>query len=114
MAFDHESITLSGPQRLRAKLSYTNLGFALAPRRFTVSELQEVYQAALGHEVSGTNLKRILLRRQQIELTGEITAPGRTGGRPALRYQFRVRQLEVTDQFAVLRPPDRTIDATYA
>lgn len=114
MAFDHESITLSGRQRLRAKLSYTNLGFALAPRRFTVSELQEVYQAALGHEVSGTNLKRILLRREQIELTGEMTSPGRTGGRPALRYQFRVRQLEVTDQFAVLRPPERAVDATYA
>jgi len=114
MAFDHESITLSGRQRLRAKLSYTNLGFALAPRRFTVSELQEVYQAALGHEVSGTNLKRILLRREQIEVTGERTAPGRAGGRPALRYQFRIRQLEVTDQFAVLRPPERTIDAAYA
>lgn len=108
LAFDHRSIALSGQQRLRAKLSYTNLGFALAPRAFTVTELQTVYEAALGHEVSGTNLKRILLRRQQIEETGEVAPAGRAGGRPALRYRFRVDQLEVTDQFAVLRPPGKT------
>ena len=66
MAFDHASITGSGVRRLRAKLSYTNLGFALAPAVFTASELQSVYRAALGHDVSATNLKRILLRRRQI------------------------------------------------
>lgn len=106
MAFDHASITASGVRRLRAKLCYTNLGFALAPQVFTASELQAVYQAALGHEVSPTNLKRILLRRQQIVDTGTLCAPGRSGGRPAAQYRFRARQIEVTDQFAVLRPPD--------
>ena len=32
-AFDHEAIVLAGRERLRAKLSYTNIGFALAPER---------------------------------------------------------------------------------
>lgn len=82
MAFDHASIALAGVHRLRAKLSYTNIGFALAPSVFTASELQSVYQAALGHEVSATNLKRILLRRRQIEETGDVAPPGRAGGRP--------------------------------
>ena len=106
MAFDHASITHSGVRRLRAKLSYTNLGFALAPAVFTASELQHIYQAALGHEVSTTNLRRILLRRQQIEETGTMSAPGRSGGRPAAEYRFGERRIQVTDQFAVLRPPD--------
>jgi hypothetical protein len=106
MAFDHASIALAGVQRLRAKLSYTNIGFALAPAVFTASELQSVYQAALGHEVSATNLRRILLRRQQIEETGDVAAPGRAGGRPAALYRFGDRRIQVTDQFAVLRPPD--------
>ena len=64
-----------------------------------------LYVAALGHEVSATNLQRVLLRRGVLEPTGERREPGRTGGRPAACYRFRSRRLEITDQFAVLRPP---------
>ena len=106
-AFDHGSIVASGVERLRAKLGYTNLGFALAPPAFTVSELRVIYRAALGHDVSATNLQRVLLRRHLLEPTGEYVAPGRTGGRPAAVFRFRVGRLEVTDQFAVLGPPRR-------
>lgn len=105
LAFDHREITLAGRERLRAKLSYTNIGFALAPREFTISELRDLYAAALGHDVSATNLLRILLRRGVIESTGERRASGRGGGRPAAVFRFRSRRLEVTDEFAVLRPP---------
>ena len=104
-AFDHGSIALAGRERLRAKLSYTNIGFALAPPAFTVSELRTLYRAALGHDVSATNLQRILVRRRLLEPTGELRPPGRAGGRPATVFRFRRRELEVTDQFAVLRPP---------
>ncbi len=106
-AFDHRAIALAGRERLRAKLSYTNIGFALAPPEFTVSELRALYRAALGHEVSATNLQRILVRRRLLEPTGEFREPGRAGGRPAALFRFPTRRLEVTDQFAVLRPPAR-------
>jgi ADP-ribose pyrophosphatase YjhB (NUDIX family) len=105
MAFDHGPITLAGRERLRAKLSYTNLGFALAPQTFTISELRDLYAAALGHDVSATNLKRVLLRRSVLEPTGERRSSGPAGGRPAELYRFRSRRLAITDQFAVLRPP---------
>jgi ADP-ribose pyrophosphatase YjhB (NUDIX family) len=105
LAFDHESIVLAGRERLRAKLSYTNLGFALAPAEFTISELRDLYAAALGHDVSATNLQRVLLRRGVLEGTGRLRAPGPTGGRPGALFRFRRRTLEITDQFAVLRPP---------
>jgi len=105
LAFDHRAITLAGRDRLRAKLSYTNIGFALAPPVFTLSQLREIYVAALGHEVSTTNLQRVLLRRGVLEPTGERRESGRAGGRPAALYRFRARRLEITDQFAVLRPP---------
>jgi 8-oxo-dGTP diphosphatase len=97
LAFDHREIVLAGRERLRAKLSYTNVAFALAPPEFSISELRELYVAALGHEVSATNLQRVLLRRGVLEPTGERREPGRTGGRPAALYRFR--------SFAVLRPP---------
>jgi len=105
MAFDHGAIALAGRDRLRAKLSYTNLGFALAPSTFTISELRHLYMAALGHDVSPTNLKRVLLRRGVLERTGTQRSPGPAGGRPAELYRFRSKRLEITDQFAVLRPP---------
>ena len=107
LAFDHRAITLAGRDRLRAKLSYTNLGFALAPKTFTISELRDLYSTALGHEVSATNLQRVLLRRGVLGPTGRYRPPGPAGGRPAALYRFRSRNLEITDQFAVLRPPAR-------
>jgi ADP-ribose pyrophosphatase YjhB (NUDIX family) len=105
LAFDHLSVVLAGRERLRAKLSYTNIGFALAPPAFTIAELRRLFRAALGHDVSATNLQRVLVRRRLLEPTGELRPPGRAGGRPAAVYRFRRRNLEVTDQFAVLRPP---------
>jgi ADP-ribose pyrophosphatase YjhB (NUDIX family) len=105
LAFDHEPIVLTGRDRLRAKLSYTNIGFALAPATFTISELRDHYRAALGHDVSATNLQRVLVRRHLLVATGERREAGRAGGRPASVYRFAARALEITDQFAVLRPP---------
>ncbi|WP_285731685.1 NUDIX domain-containing protein [Nocardiopsis sp. ATB16-24] len=105
MAFDHASIVRSGRRRLRAKLSYTNVGFALAPPEFTMSQLSGYYRAALGHDVTATNLRRVLLRRGQIEETGRSVPSGRSGGRPAALFRFRERGLQITDAFAVLRPP---------
>lgn len=105
LAFDHGGIVLAGRERLRAKLSYTNLGFALAPETFTISELRLLYRAALGHEVSATNLQRVLGRRHLLVSTGTRREPGPSGGRPAALYRFATPRLEVTDPFAVLRPP---------
>jgi ADP-ribose pyrophosphatase YjhB (NUDIX family) len=104
-AFDHGEIVFAGRERLRGKLSYSNVGFALAPPSFTLAELRNIYAAALGHDVSATNLKRVLLRRGVLEPTGERRAHGPAGGRPAEVFRFRTSHLEVTDPFAVLRPP---------
>ena len=107
LAFDFAEVTLVGRERLRAKLSYTNIGFALAPPTFTMGELRGVYAAALGHRVSTTNLQRVLVRRGVLEPAGGRRAPGPAGGRPAALYRFSSRRLEITDPFAVLRPPGR-------
>ena len=105
LGVDHEAIVLAGRERLRAKLSYTNVAFALAPEEFTISELRDLYAAALGRDVSPTNLQRVLVRRDVLEPTGERRASGPAGGRPGALFRFRDRRLEITDQFAVLRPP---------
>jgi 8-oxo-dGTP diphosphatase len=105
-AFDHQEITLAARDRLRAKLSYTNVGFALAPNEFTVSALRKLYSAALGYRVSATNLQRVLSRRGVLEPTGRTVAAGPSGGRPPALFRFTSRDLQVTDPFAVFRPPN--------
>ena len=105
-AFDHGMIVRRARDRLRAKLSYTNLGFALAAPEFTVSALRGLYSAALGHRVSATNLQRVLARRGVLVPTGGTAAPGPSGGRPAALYRFAEHDIRVTDPFAVLRPPE--------
>jgi len=103
-AFDHGSIIGSARERLRGKLSFTNIGFALAPETFTISQLRDTYAAALGHPVSATNLQRILTRRDVIEPTNDVSRPTSTGGRPATVYRFAARELVVTNPFAAFRP----------
>ena len=104
-AFDHGSIVESARERLRAKLSYTNIGFALAPDTFTIAQLRDIYAASLGHPVSATNLQRILTRRGVIEPTSSAAQPTPLGGRPATLYRFAARALVVTNAFAAFRPP---------
>ena len=79
-AFDHGSIAESGRERLRAKLSYTNIGFALAPETFTIAQLRDIYAASVGHPISATNLQRILTRRGVIEATPAAARPTSAGG----------------------------------
>ena len=74
-AFDHASIIHSGRERLRAKLTYTNVGYALAPVVFSIAELRTIYAACLGHAVSATNLQRVLSRRHIIEPTNSVASP---------------------------------------
>jgi ADP-ribose pyrophosphatase YjhB (NUDIX family) len=104
-AFDHADFISAAVERLRAKLSYTNIGFALAPQEFTMSALRDIISAALGYPVTQTNLVRVMTRRRLIEPTGERDSPGPGGGRPAMTYRFSSHELSVTDPFAVLRPP---------
>ena len=62
---------------------------------------------ALGHDVSPTNLRRVLIRRGLLTPTGQRRDSSRAGGRPAALFRFDNHALAITDQFAVLRPPGR-------
>ncbi len=105
MAFDHGPMVEHARTRLVAKMSYTNIGFALAPTEFAMSTLRDIYSATLGYQVDTTNLQRVLARRKVISPTGTVAQSGRSGGRPAALYRFTDSQLRVTDEFAALRPP---------
>lgn len=105
LAFDHGPMIDYARTRLVAKLSYTNIGFALAPVDFAMSTLRDIYGAALGYQVDATNLQRVLERRHVITRTGSTARSGRSGGRPPALYRFTESRYRVTDEFAALRPP---------
>lgn len=85
LAFDHDRILACALARIRGKLDYAPIGFQLLPREFTLTELQQVYEAVLGGPVDKRNFRSKLLRSGQlIELDRY-----RTGShRPARLYTF--------------------------
>lgn len=107
VAFGHGAVIEHARERLRGKLSYSNIAFALAPEAFTLRELAGLYCAVLGHPVDPTNLGRVLERDGMLERTGERRRAGESGGRPAAVYAFRHRELAITRPYAAFRPPAR-------
>ncbi|WP_299155199.1 NUDIX domain-containing protein, partial [uncultured Tateyamaria sp.] len=90
LAFDHAAILGDVVKRLRGKLDYSPIGFALLPDRFTLREVQEVHEAILGRPLKKPPFRRKLLDRGMIVPTGEFE----TGGayRPAELYEVRSKE----------------------
>jgi 8-oxo-dGTP diphosphatase len=102
IAFGHAGAVHRAHDRLRGKLSYSNVAFALAPARFTLRELAEIYEAVLGYAVDATHLRRVLERDHLIAPTGGRRS---TGGRPAEEFGFCDTELVVSRPLAAFRAP---------
>ncbi len=61
LAFDHAEIVKTALNRLRNKVRYEPIGFELLPRKFTLSQLQSLYEVILGHELDKRNFRRKIL-----------------------------------------------------
>lgn len=82
-----QNIVEYGLLRLRAKLGYTTLAFHLLPPSFSLSELQQVYEAVLDRELDKRNFRRRIHAAGILEATGETRREG--SHRPARLYRFR-------------------------
>ena len=76
-----------GLLRLRAKLGYTTIAFHLLPPSFSLSELQQVYEAVLNRELDKRNFRRRIHAAGILEATGDTRRDG--SHRPAHLYRFR-------------------------
>jgi 8-oxo-dGTP diphosphatase len=85
LAFDHRKIVDYALERLRNKLEYTTVGFQLLPAKFTLTELQEVYEAILGKQLDKRNFRRKLALLKILKPLSEYR---RGGQRPARLYRF--------------------------
>jgi 8-oxo-dGTP diphosphatase len=102
LAFDHAEILRYAHERLRNKLEYTTVGFQLLPESFTLTELQQVYQAILGRPLDKRNFRR------KIDLLGILTPlkeQRRQGpSRPARLYRFSAARFERLRDKGILFP----------
>ncbi|TCM20496.1 8-oxo-dGTP diphosphatase [Novosphingobium sp. PhB165] len=87
LAFDHAQVLGLAVQRLRGKIDWSPVGFALLPERFTLRALQDVHEAILGVPLNKPAFRRRMLDRGWLEPTGERE----TGSsfRPAELFRFR-------------------------
>lgn len=87
LAFDHRKIVTRAHQRLTAKLDYSTIAFQFMPERFTLSELQEVYEIILNEEMDKRNFRKWVLALDRIEETGAERRDG--AHRPAKLYRVK-------------------------
>ncbi len=102
LAFDHDRILAYAIERLRNKLEYTTVGFQLLPERFTLGELQAVYEAVLGRPLDKRNFRRKLELLDILVPLAEHRAAGRA--RPARLYRFAATRFEKLRDKGILFP----------
>jgi 8-oxo-dGTP diphosphatase len=87
LAFDHAQIIQAAHERLVAKLDYSTIAFQFMPERFTLSELQQVYEILLDAELDKRNFRKWARALEQIEETDEQRRRG--SHRPARLYRLK-------------------------
>jgi ADP-ribose pyrophosphatase YjhB (NUDIX family) len=84
LAFDHDIVILSGIERIRNKLNYTDIVFNMMPKLFTLKELQQVYEVILGKKLLDPAFRRIIkdkvIKTEHMK-TGE-------GHRPSVLFKY--------------------------
>lgn len=87
LAFDHADILEVAVKRLRGKLDYSTIAFALLPEKFTLRDLQDIHEAILGVRLNKPAFRRRMLDKDWIEGTGDREQG--TSYRPAELYRLR-------------------------
>ncbi len=88
LAYDHNAIANYALQRLRAKLSYTNIVYSLLPAEFTLADLQDLYEVILPQPLDRRNFRRKILA---LGLLQALPKTRRGAHRPATLYAFTQR-----------------------
>jgi len=86
LAFDHAEILATGLARLKGKVRYQPIGFELLPPKFTLSQLQHLYEAVLGTGLDKRNFRKKVLGFELLVPLTETQMAGRH--RPAQLFRF--------------------------
>ena len=92
LAFDHTAILETAMERLKGKVRYQPIGFELLPPKFTLSQLQHLYEAVLGTELDKRNFRKKVLGFDLLVALKETQMLGRH--RPAQLFRFDADKYE--------------------
>ena len=92
LAFDHAHILSTAVERLKGKVRYQPIGFELLPPKFTLSQLQHLYEAVLGTDLDKRNFRKKVLSFGLLVPLKETQMLGRH--RPAQLFRFDAEKYE--------------------
>jgi len=95
LAFDHKKILGYALQRLRRKIEYTNVAQYILPKKFTLSELQKVYEIVLGQDIDVRNFRKKVDKIWLVKATWEKEIGVKY--RPAKLYKFVESKLKIVE-----------------
>lgn len=101
LAFDHAGILDYALERLRNKLEYTTVGFQLLPEKFTLVELQEVYEAILDKKLDKRNFRRKMAILKILKPLKQYQPSAR---RPAQLFRFVASRFEKLKDKGIVFP----------
>lgn len=90
LAFDHDKILATALQRIRGKLTYAPIGFELLPQKFTIKQLQKLYEIVLGRELDNRNFRKKIFAMDVLRELGEMQKG--VAHRAARLYKFDERK----------------------
>ncbi len=85
LAFDHPLVILSGIERLKNKIEYTDIVFNMMPEYFSLGELQQVYEVILGKKLLDPAFRRIIAHK--VEKTSKMKTGA--GHRPSYLFRYK-------------------------
>ena len=97
MYSDHRKMVLKARRIMQEKISHEPIGFNLLPELFTLSQLQQVYEAVNGEEVDKRNFRKRIKEMDFIEKTELIDKV--TSKRGAALYRFNKKAYEEDPSF---------------
>jgi 8-oxo-dGTP diphosphatase len=86
LAFDHDRILALALTRLKGKVRYQPIGFELLPPKFTLSQLQRLYEVVLDTPLDKRNFRKKILAMDLLEELDEIEQD--VAHRAARLYRF--------------------------
>ena len=92
LAFDHEFILAAAHERLRSKVRYQPIGFELLPDKFTLRQMQHLYEVILDRDLDKRNFRKKVLGMEIVKETNEIEKD--VAHRAARLYRFDKRKYD--------------------